>query len=278
MKRLILYPTDLSPDAYRAFAHALKISLNDKSGIYIIHADNSKDKSIHWDNYPAVRDTLHKWGEIEANAEREVIHDKLGIDIKKVEAKAKNIIDAIIGFRKQHLHGIDLMVVGTQGRKGLPRWLMPSTSEHIALKANIPTLFVPNNTNKFVNPETGNASLKNVLIAVDHSPPAQISVTMAAEFLGHFRGQDPLVTILHIGSEKNQPDVDTDVFENIQCDYQVKPGDPVEEILITAKNTNADLIVMTSEGHNGFLDVLRGSVTERVLHESSCPLLMIPAS
>ena len=47
-------------------------------------------------------------------------------------------------------------------------------------------------------------------------------------------------------------------------------------ILDAARTTNADLIVMTSDGRNGFLDALRGSHSERLLRRSPCPLLVIP--
>jgi nucleotide-binding universal stress UspA family protein len=42
-----------------------------------------------------------------------------------------------------------------------------------------------------------------------------------------------------------------------------------------AKNPN--LIVMSTDGRNGFLDALRGSHSERVLRRIPCPLLAIPA-
>ncbi len=40
--------------------------------------------------------------------------------------------------------------------------------------------------------------------------------------------------------------------------------------------SDADLIVMSTDGHRDFLDVLRGNTTERVLHHSPCPLLAVP--
>ena len=46
----------------------------------------------------------------------------------------------------------------------------------------------------------------------------------------------------------------------------------------TALEIKAELIVLTTEGRNGFLDALRGSHSERILSQSPCPLLAIPAS
>jgi nucleotide-binding universal stress UspA family protein len=54
-------------------------------------------------------------------------------------------------------------------------------------------------------------------------------------------------------------------------------GDVVETIGAVAAEVGADLIVMTTEGHHGFLDALRGSTSERVLRAARCPLLAIPA-
>jgi nucleotide-binding universal stress UspA family protein len=34
--------------------------------------------------------------------------------------------------------------------------------------------------------------------------------------------------------------------------------------------------VMTTEGHDSMLDMLRGSTTERVLRGARCPLLALP--
>ena len=38
----------------------------------------------------------------------------------------------------------------------------------------------------------------------------------------------------------------------------------------------AGLVVMTTNGRNGFLDALRGSHSERVLSKVRCPLLNLP--
>jgi len=54
-------------------------------------------------------------------------------------------------------------------------------------------------------------------------------------------------------------------------------GDSVAQIIKTANEIQAELIVMTTTGHNGVLDVLRGSTTEQVLRRSPCPLLAVPA-
>ena len=54
-------------------------------------------------------------------------------------------------------------------------------------------------------------------------------------------------------------------------------GDVIDGIVEMASQSSADLIVMTTDGPDGFLDGLRGSHSERVLSRVSCPVLTIPA-
>jgi nucleotide-binding universal stress UspA family protein len=57
-----------------------------------------------------------------------------------------------------------------------------------------------------------------------------------------------------------------------------KQGNVIEVILETARQADADLILMSTDGRNGFLDAVRGSHSERVLRHAPCPLLAIPES
>jgi nucleotide-binding universal stress UspA family protein len=52
-------------------------------------------------------------------------------------------------------------------------------------------------------------------------------------------------------------------------------GTPYRVVLDWAKEWNADLIVMGTHGHTGLTHALLGSVTERVVRMSTCPVLTI---
>lgn len=51
--------------------------------------------------------------------------------------------------------------------------------------------------------------------------------------------------------------------------------DAADAILESAKNISADLIVMGSHGRRGLNRVLMGSVTESVMRECNCPVLVL---
>jgi hypothetical protein len=57
-----------------------------------------------------------------------------------------------------------------------------------------------------------------------------------------------------------------------------RQGNVIEVILGTARQADADLILMSTDGRNGFLDAVRGSHSERILRHAPCPLLAIPES
>jgi nucleotide-binding universal stress UspA family protein len=56
-----------------------------------------------------------------------------------------------------------------------------------------------------------------------------------------------------------------------------REGTVVEEILKTAQEISADLIVMGSHGHGPVYNLLVGSVTEGVLKAGRRPVLLVPA-
>ena len=56
---------------------------------------------------------------------------------------------------------------------------------------------------------------------------------------------------------------------------KVALGDPSTEIIDYAKEISADLIVLPSHGRKGISRFLLGSVTERVVRLSPCPVLVL---
>jgi nucleotide-binding universal stress UspA family protein len=59
------------------------------------------------------------------------------------------------------------------------------------------------------------------------------------------------------------------------ADLAIAFGDPGHEIADFAKSRNAELIVLPSHGRRGISRVLLGSVAERVVRMSHCPVLVL---
>ena len=58
----------------------------------------------------------------------------------------------------------------------------------------------------------------------------------------------------------------------------VRLGKPDEEIIATAREVKADLIVLASHGHGGFKHLTLGSTAEKTIRRSPCPVLVVRES
>ena len=58
--------------------------------------------------------------------------------------------------------------------------------------------------------------------------------------------------------------------------YEIKFGDPAEEIIKYAKETNSQVIALSTHGHSGIERWAYGSVTYKVLQTSKQSILLIP--
>ncbi len=64
----------------------------------------------------------------------------------------------------------------------------------------------------------------------------------------------------------------------VRCKTLVTSGDPAEQVLETARDLDADLIVMGTHGRKGLSHLVLGSVAERVVRESPIPVLTAHAT
>ncbi|MCE9611370.1 MAG: universal stress protein [Chthoniobacter sp.] len=55
-------------------------------------------------------------------------------------------------------------------------------------------------------------------------------------------------------------------------------GPIVEKILAQAAERSATMIVMGSHGHGAFYELLVGSITQGVLKDAKCPVVVVPAA
>lgn len=60
------------------------------------------------------------------------------------------------------------------------------------------------------------------------------------------------------------------------CQTNSLQGFPPAEIVQHAKKTGADLLVVGTHGRTGITHLVLGSVAERVVQRSSCPVLVVP--
>ena len=266
----IAHPTDFSERSAPAFAHALRIALNTKSRLCLLHV-KEKGSEDSWTSFPHVRELLACWGLMGIDEPPSEIEAKLGIEVTKVEIQHRNPTSGLFEFILGHRP--DLIVLATHGREGLNRWLRGSVSEEIARRTHVPTLFIGPKSQGFVDAATGHMRLERILIPVAHDPSPARSLNILASLLAPLGVSPAALHFLHIGD--SVPQINVASGAKRQGEVEVMQGPVVETILRVAQERHAQMIAMPTAGHEGFLDALRGSTTEQVLRRAPCPLLAI---
>lgn len=269
----VFHPSDFTPASDVAFVHALKAALIAKAELTILHV--SPKHELEWTEFPGVRATLERWGLLPKNSsQKDVV--KLGINVKKVQAKHDDPVESVTSYLSTH--NTDLIVLATEQQKGRVQWLSHSIAAPIARKSRQMTLFIPNGVEGFVSGRDGSVSLTSMLIPVAAMPAAQPAVQAAARMAHRLHCPAGVFTLLHVGEKATMPEIQLPDVPGWRWNTEIRSGDVVDVVSETASAVNAGLIVLTTEGRNGFLDALRGSHSERILQRAPCPLLAIPAS
>ena len=267
----ILHPSDFSAASEVAFAHALKVALIARSQLTMMHV--SPSMTAEWTDFPGVRETLARWGLIPQDSPRAAV-PALGIDVRKVIAHHNNPVQSVLAFLERH--PTDLLVLATHQHEGRSRWLQHSVAEPIARQSGEMTLFIPHGVEGFVSRQDGAVSLRNILIPIAPIPRAQPAIAAAVRLVHRLQCSAGTFTTLFVGAPGNAPAVHCPAVPGWQWNNIVKSGNVIDSIVHMASDMDTNLIVMSTDGRNGFLDALRGSHSERVLHRAPCPLLAIP--
>lgn len=143
--------------------------------------------------------------------------------------------------------------------------------------------------------------MKTILVPIDFSGVTDAAIRSASALARAFESD---LVLLHVGApdpdfvgyDPGPPSVRDYVAEQFREEHSqlqglkhaidlpeervtalLIQGITAEKILEEAKRMGADLIVMGSHGHGALHNLLVGSVTEGVLKEATCPVLVVPA-
>ena len=264
----IFHPTDLGTGSATAFLHALRIATVTRARLTIMHV--AEDDDLDWSDLPGVRSTLARWGLI-ASAEDMDGLVELGVGVKKVVTEGGDPAKACTEYLEKH--PTDLIVLSTHQHGGRTGWLRRRVAEPLSRHSGVPTLFLPHDRPGFVDPATGAVSIRNILVPMAHDPHPRPAIRAAVRIADQLAAGPVRITLLHVGRPDTAPQPDVPAVDGIAWDHLVREGDVEETILQVAADRDADLIVMATKGHDGFLDALRGNTTERVLRQAGCPVL-----
>jgi nucleotide-binding universal stress UspA family protein len=273
----ILFLTDFTEVSEAALAYAMGVASHYNAQLYPAHACNPvvpPDTTT-----PAFTETVVE------NSRKQLARLAKENEIKGTPLFAQGSIEA--AFPKWiGEHGIDLVIAGTHGRRGLQRFLMGSTAEYIFRNATCPVLTV--GPHVAVRPYKG-FTVDNILFPTDLGPHAEFAVTYA---LSIAREKHARVTFMHVVSldevfqrdrnelvnaarQKLEQLVPPDAKQWCEPQIVVEIGDPVLELVGFAEKERPDLIVLGLPQDKKFNSHFRTGVTYKLVSSAPCPVLTI---
>ena len=185
---------------------------------------------------------------------------------------------------------VDLVIVGSHGRSGLPRFALGSVAERVVRFSPAPVLTVHPSDHVSAG---GEGSFRKILAATDFSAASLRGVDAAVDLAIEL---DASLTLLHVYDlASNAHGVFDDVAMEVErqvrgrldellasvrsrlpsVDGVVREGMPWQGILDVSKQCRADLVVMSTHGRGATPRILVGSVAERTVRHSSVPVLTL---
>ncbi|MGM0576039.1 MAG: universal stress protein [Myxococcota bacterium] len=258
----IAHATDLDPEGGIAFAHGVALARDAHARLVSVHA-NPREATTRRD-MPDAAALLSSWGQSAEGVRHEALVHECCDD------PVDTLLDALNDI------GPDLLVVGHHRKRGLERFFGQSVSAALALNARVPTLFLPIGGHGFVSEETGELSVKRVLVPVRDESIARPAVEQAADLCRRLGVDGVELILLHVGRG--------DVLDSVEVPqdrgWSVRrvgcAGELEAEIARRADLMDVDLVVMATQGHDSLADMLRGSHTENVVRLSEIPVLAVP--
>ena len=183
--------------------------------------------------------------------------------------------------------GADVIVMATHGRMGVPRVVLGSVTEAVLHATPCPLLTIPPRAAR------SGARFRRVLCAVDFSPSSAATFNHALAMLQEAQGEVTVLNVIDPAYSTGDPEATRDRVSAALSGLHrrvpeeaahwcvvrdaIRLGDTAAEILHQAADDEADLIVIGAHSRRPAIAAMVGSCADRVVRESACPVLAVPA-
>jgi len=282
--RRILVATDFSEGARDALDYALTIARRFMSKVYLAHVIPSQvfhfvspESSAEAIQKARVFATgaLRRW--VDAAAMGDVEHEEL-----LVEGQVWPVLQQLIESQD-----IDLLAMGTHGRTSQKKLLLGAVAEEVFRLAECPILSV----GPEVRAEAGKkAELQKLLYATNLKPHAERAASLAFALERAYQAK---LTVLHVVEEKGESsqgghEIVRDFLVNrlkkvmpaackntCEPEFLVQFGEAAREILRTATERDADLLVLGLRSSPKLAGQLPSATAYELVRQAPCPVLTL---
>ena len=293
----ILYPTDFSATAKQALNHALFLAEQFEVELHMLHAVilHEHDPRAPERRFPEPSDILHNLFEIADSEMAQIIEANRAKTFTLKEAKVKGFSAGQVILDYTREHDIDLVVMGTHGRRGPARMFLGSVAEEVVRQAECPVLTLRDRDQAV----TGEA-MERILVPVDFSQHSRAALSYAREIAAVYGGRLQLVHTIEepvypyfyapaggfsVAQQLEELRVKTDEAldklwsessgPEVPYDKAVLTGRPALEITRFAEEQDSDMIVIATHGLTGLERLLVGSTAEQVVRLAPCPVFTV---
>lgn len=259
----ILVPYDFSECATDALRVAAKLARLSKATLHLVHVYEDM-VDFHTSNQRMREDIELRLDKV---PEMLFLH---GIPMKRFMLRQFTVTDM---FRNQQLRSMDLIVMGSNGARGLGG-MVGSNTQRVVRIAPMPILVIKHYAEDF--------DVKDLVYA------SNFTATDIEKFLA-FRPLvelfDPKIHLLKVNTPGNfERSADSyKAIDRFLQQYELRKFTTtiyndlsVEEgILNFARGIDADMIAMATHGRKGFFHVVNGSVTEDIVNRTTFPILSV---
>ena len=186
----------------------------------------------------------------------------------------------------------DVVVIGSQGRRGLPRFVIGSVAERVVSRSPAPVMTI-HPSDHIAILEGGMDRFRHILAPVDFSEATRNGVDLAVDLAREFEAS---LTLLHVHEwPAFASEIPDDVTEQARAGARrqlderlaqvrtrlpnaeaiMREGVPWRVILDVANEIRADLMALSTHGRHGLQRILVGSVAEKIVRMAPIPLLTV---
>jgi len=279
----VLFATDFSKYSNAALPYALAIAHQYGAKLYGVHVLSPEAYLFSAEGWVPALEQEQEQRRADANRFEEQLR---GVP-HEVMSPVGEIADVI--FRLVHDHQIDLLVLGTHGRSGLPKMLLGSVAEKIFRQSPVAVLTV----GPHVPPcDNSVAEFNKVVFATNFNEQSEAALPYAISFAQHCQTDLHLLHVLehaNAGTVNFEADMDFAVrrmremfpFHAGLClepQFCVEPGRPSERIREFATKHGCDLIVIGVGAPRrgiGTLTHFGHSLAQEIVAYATCPVLTV---
>jgi nucleotide-binding universal stress UspA family protein len=176
--------------------------------------------------------------------------------------------------------GTDLLVLGTNGRKGLKRFVLGSVAEEIFRLVPWPVLTVGPKAKK----TSQEIQFRHILFATDLAPSSVAALPCAIRVAHERQAALTLLSVTHSSQEKSaigarlKDLIPAEAKSLANIETLVRVGSPASAILRTTETVSADLIILGVRGGGTWGRAAThapGPVAYNVIAQAPCPVLTI---